>query len=70
MFDKRVVMLIDENETSAIEIEFKELRKGDKFSLYERDGTPVKDDNGKQIFIASCDAKPNCNGYYSIEVEC
>jgi len=37
------------------EVSFEQLLKGDTFRLFESDGTPVIDDEGKSIFVATCD---------------
>lgn len=39
-----------------IEIPFVEIKKDDKFRLFESDGTIVMDSGGRSVWIASCDS--------------
>lgn len=64
---RRIVMLLDEltlEETK--EINFNDIKKDDKFRLYDDDETVVQDKNGDTIFIALEDAHDGqvyCTGY-------
>lgn len=52
-----------------IRIDFKEIKSGDWFRLFESDDmSPVKDDNGKKEWEAKSDCYMNKNGVYAINV--
>lgn len=50
------------------DIEFKELKNGDIFRMFEPTGEPVLDKNGNWEFVANCDAYLNKNGIWTIEI--
>lgn len=49
------------------EVPFSELRKGDDFRLFEPDGEPVVDPDGKTIWRALSDPFINAKGQLAIE---
>lgn len=50
------------------DIEFKELKNGDIFRMFESTGGPVLDKNGNWEFVANCDAYLNEDGIWTIEI--
>ncbi len=50
-----------------IDIEFEEIRAGNRFRLFESTGEPVVDENGKSEFIAKTDPYITKDGVYGID---
>ena len=69
MFEKRKVILVKDGVEK--EIEFRELKKGDIFKLFEEnDGSPVLTEDGNDTFLCTTDAEPcSCCGIYFVEID-
>lgn len=62
----RIVEVLIDGE--YIKKEMKDLKKGDKFKLYEHDGTPIRDQDFNYEFEAKCDAFISPFGVYGIDI--
>lgn len=51
------------------ECEMKDLKKGDKFKLFEKDGRNVTDKYGNDIFTAKSDARRFNGITYRVDIE-
>ena len=68
MKEQRKVMRLDENNYKWEEIDFCDLRDGDTFQLYDRDGSLVKDEYGQYKFLATSDPYLNEEKTWTINI--
>ena len=55
MNELRKIFKIEDDKEKRVNLS--EIKKGDTFKMFEPDGTPVKNNEGKTIFVAEKDAE-------------
>lgn len=65
--DYRTVEIYNDTENKWIKVEFSEIKKDDKFRLFESTGEPVKDEKGNTEFIAESNVKVNEDGIMYVD---
>lgn len=66
----RETMVFDNKYDRWVKIDFRDLKKGNRFKLFEGDDEPVLDLGGNAEWVANTDAYPEPDsGIYLVEVE-
>jgi hypothetical protein len=50
------------------DIDFKDIKEGNIFRMFESTGEPVYDNKGETEFVADCDAYTNIDGIWTVDI--